>query len=71
MIHRVEKGGNYGWSIVEGRQPVNPISRSGRRRFCRPVFDLPHTKSATVTGGYVYRGKSSPSWPAPTSAATG
>ena len=33
MVHRVEKGGNYGWSAMEGPQPIKP-SRSGRRRSC-------------------------------------
>ena len=60
MVHRVEKGGNYGWSIVEGRQPVNTDMPVGPTPIRAPVFELPHTMSASVTGGYVYRGKKFP-----------
>jgi putative heme-binding domain-containing protein len=60
MIHRVERGGNYGWSIVEGRQPVNSDLPVGPTPIRAPVIELPHTMSASVTGGYVYRGKKFP-----------
>ncbi len=60
MVHRVEKGGNYGWSIVEGRQPVNTEMPVGPTPIRAPVFELPHTMSASVTGGYVYHGKKFP-----------
>jgi putative heme-binding domain-containing protein len=60
MVHHVEKGGNYGWSIVEGRQPVNTDMPVGPTPIRAPVFELPHTMSASVTGGYVYRGKKFP-----------
>ena len=29
MVHKIEKGGNYGWSITEGRQPVKPDQKIG------------------------------------------
>jgi putative heme-binding domain-containing protein len=60
MVHRVERGGNYGWSIVEGRQPVNTDMPVGPTPIRAPIFDLPHTMSASVTGGYIYRGKKFP-----------
>jgi len=28
-VHKVEKGGNYGWSIVEARQPIKPNQKIG------------------------------------------
>jgi putative heme-binding domain-containing protein len=59
-VHRVERGGNYGWSIMEGRQPVNTDLPVGPTPIRAPVFDLPHTMSASLTGGYVYRGKKFP-----------
>src|SRR5439155_3840603 len=60
MVHKVEKGGNYGWSIVEGRQPIKPNQKPGPTPIRPPMIELPHTIAASVTGGYVYRGKKFP-----------
>ncbi len=57
MIYRVKRGGNYGWSVMEGRQPVRPESRRGPTPILPPTLDFPHTEAASITGGYVYRGK--------------
>ncbi len=58
-IHRVEKGGNYGWSAMEGPQPIKP-DRVGPTPIHPPLIALPHTISCSVTGGRVYRGKKFP-----------
>jgi len=60
MVHRIEKGGNYGWSLVEARQTVNPDDAPGPTPIRPPVIELPHTDAASVTGGFVYRGKKLP-----------
>ena len=60
MVHKVEKGGNYGWSIVEGRQPIKPDQKVGPTPIRPPLIELPHTIAASVTGGYVYRGQKFP-----------
>lgn len=60
MVHKVEKGGNYGWSIMEGPQPIKPDQKPGPTPIRPPVIPLPHTISASVTGGFVYRGKKFP-----------
>jgi putative heme-binding domain-containing protein len=57
MVYRVRRGGNYGWSVMEGRQPVRPESRRGPTPILPPTLDFPHTEAASITGGYVYRGK--------------
>ncbi|HLJ93421.1 MAG TPA: PQQ-dependent sugar dehydrogenase [Gemmataceae bacterium] len=57
MVYRVQRGGNYGWSVMEGRQPVRPNSKRGPTPILPPVLDFPHTEAASITGGYVYRGK--------------
>ncbi len=57
MVHRVTKGGNYGWSIVEGRQPINTTFKQGPSQIIPPLVELPHSIAASVTGGFVYRGK--------------
>jgi putative heme-binding domain-containing protein len=56
MIYRVRRGGNYGWSVMEGRQAVRPESRRGPTPILPPALDFPHTEAASITGGYVYRG---------------
>jgi putative heme-binding domain-containing protein len=57
LIYRVERGGNYGWSVREGRQPVRPESRVGPTPILPPTVDHPHSEAASMTGGYVYRGR--------------
>ncbi|HJZ56557.1 MAG TPA: PQQ-dependent sugar dehydrogenase, partial [Gemmataceae bacterium] len=60
MVHRVEKGGNYGWSITEAHQPIKPNQKPGPTPIRPPMIELPHTIAASVTGGYVYCGKKLP-----------
>ncbi|MFO0915358.1 MAG: PQQ-dependent sugar dehydrogenase [Pirellulales bacterium] len=56
LVFRVERGGNYGWSIMEGQQPTNPEWPRGPTPILPPVADHPHTEAASITGGIVYRG---------------
>lgn len=60
LLYRVEKGGNYGWSIMEGSQPVRPAAERGPTPISPPFVQLPHSESASITGGIVYRGKQLP-----------
>jgi glucose/arabinose dehydrogenase len=60
MVYRVQKGGNYGWSVMEGRQPVKPNDKRGPTPILPPTVDFPHTEAASITGGFVYRGKKYP-----------
>ena len=57
MIYRVKSGGNYGWSVMEGPQPVRPESTRGPTPISPPAIALEHTEAASITGGVVYRGK--------------
>ena len=43
MVHKVEKGGNYGWSIMEGPQPIKPTQKIGPTPIRRAMIELPHT----------------------------
>jgi len=60
----VEKGGNYGWRLMEGficNPVVNPTCQD-TSGLLPPIWDYPHNgSSASITGGYVYRGTSIPS----------
>jgi putative heme-binding domain-containing protein len=57
MVYRVKRGGNYGWSVMEGPQAVRPQSKRGPTPILPPNLAFPHTEAASITGGYVYRGK--------------
>lgn len=60
MVYHVRKGGNYGWSVMEGPQPVRPESKRGPTPILPPALSFPHSEAASITGGYVYRGKRLP-----------
>lgn len=58
-------GINYGWRIFEGLScylppPSLPNCTPAPADYVPPIFDYPRTVGATVTGGYVYRGSSTP-----------
>ncbi len=60
-INIIEKGKNYGWRIMEGpicTPGVNPVCQ--RTGLTLPVYSYRHDKGASITGGYVYRGKNFP-----------
>lgn len=60
MIYRVESGGNYGWSIVEGPQPVDAAGQRGPTPILKPVASHSHTEARSITGGQVYYGERLP-----------
>jgi len=57
MVYRVERGGNYGWSIVEGPQSIKPNGKLGPTPILSPVVSHSHTEAASITGGSVYHGR--------------
>jgi putative heme-binding domain-containing protein len=57
MVYKIRKGGNYGWAIKEGPQSVRPDEKIGPTPILPPTVAFPHTEAASITGGYVYRGK--------------
>ncbi len=59
-IDLVEKGGNYGWKIMEGaicRPPTTGCTTAG---LIFPVKDYNRSLGYSVTGGYIYRGPRRP-----------
>ena len=60
MIYVIEKGGNYGWSVREGRHPFRPERPKGPTDFVDPIVDHSHTEFRSITGGYVYYGDDLP-----------
>jgi len=53
-------GGNYGWSIMEGPNPVHPDAKPGPTPIIPPLLALSHAEAASLTGGIVYHGKKLP-----------
>ena len=56
MIDKVKRGGNYGWSVMEGPQPVHVEGGRGPAPIVAPLKVHPHSEAASITGGYVYHG---------------
>lgn len=57
MVYRVVRGGNYGWSIVEGPQTIHASGKRGPTPIEPPLKSHPHSEAASITGGLVYHGK--------------
>ncbi|HUF60930.1 MAG TPA: PQQ-dependent sugar dehydrogenase [Verrucomicrobiales bacterium] len=57
LVYLAEPGGNYGWSIMEGSQPVLTELEPGPSPIRPPVMQHPHSEATSITGGYVYRGQ--------------
>jgi glucose/arabinose dehydrogenase len=58
-INVIEKGGNYGWRIMEGPEFLHPVPKPPKMNAA--IFQYHHENApASVTGGYVYRGKANP-----------
>jgi putative heme-binding domain-containing protein len=60
LILRVERGGNYGWSLYEGPQKIRNDIPLGPTPIRKPLLAYPHTDGQSVTGGVVYRGQRFP-----------
>ena len=55
-IDRIDKGGNYGWNVMEGNH-CYPASRVCiKKGLVPPLWEYPRSEGISVTGGYVYRG---------------
>lgn len=60
QIFLIERGGNYGWSVMEGNHPFRPERPRGPSPFLPPIVEHDHAEFRSITGGYVYRGKRLP-----------
>jgi uncharacterized repeat protein (TIGR03806 family) len=56
-VHKIEKGGNYGWSVMEGSHPFRPERKHGPTPILKPIMEHPHSDFRSLTGGFVYHGK--------------
>ena len=60
MVHRIVRGGNCGWPIMEGRVALRPEVKPGPTPIRPPVKDHSHTEANSVIGGPIYRGDKLP-----------
>ena len=71
MVHIIENGGNYGWSIKEGFHAFRPRQRKDLASpLSPPLAEYPHGPNQassgrmddgkSITGGHVYRGRDLP-----------
>jgi uncharacterized repeat protein (TIGR03806 family) len=56
----IEKGANYGWSVMEGSHPFYPNRKAGPTPFSKPAAEHPHSEARSLTGGIVYYGRKHP-----------
>ncbi|MGY8771583.1 MAG: PQQ-dependent sugar dehydrogenase [Pirellulales bacterium] len=64
----IEAGGNYGWSVREGKhafeRPDNRMADTNpvdpKVKMIEPIYEYHHNNGKSITGGYVYRGKKVP-----------
>jgi glucose/arabinose dehydrogenase len=71
MVHVIENGGNYGWSVNEAFHPFKPRQKAdAATKITKPIVEYPHGPKddpkrtdygQSITGGYVYRGTALPS----------
>jgi putative heme-binding domain-containing protein len=54
MIHRIDRGANYGWSVKEGSQNVKPISGLHSIPITPAIIEHDHVEARSITGGYFW-----------------
>lgn len=52
----IERGGNYGWNIVEGSLCLTPPSGCDSTGLISPIAEYDHSEGNAIIGGYVYAG---------------
>jgi uncharacterized repeat protein (TIGR03806 family) len=54
MVYLIQRGGNYGWSVMEGKHSFRPERKKGPGEFVPPIIEHPHSDFRSITGGYVW-----------------
>jgi glucose/arabinose dehydrogenase len=60
QAYLIEKGANYGWSVMEGSHPFYPHRKARPTPFRKPTVEHPHSEARSLTGGIVYYGSKFP-----------
>jgi glucose/arabinose dehydrogenase len=56
----IQKGGNYGWNIMEGFHCFNPPTGCNMNGLMLPIIEYSHSEGNAVIGGFVYQGSNIP-----------
>jgi glucose/arabinose dehydrogenase len=56
-VNIIEKGGNYGWKIMEANHCFDPEENCKTEGLILPISEYEHEEGISITGGFVYRGK--------------
>ncbi len=59
-IDIIQRGGNYGWNLREGKHDFAPNANGPRADLIEPIWEYDHETGKSITGGFVYRGKKVP-----------
>lgn len=59
-IDLIDRGGNYGWNIMEGAHCFNPPTDCNTAGLRLPIAEYSRSGGCSVTGGHVYRGRRLP-----------
>jgi glucose/arabinose dehydrogenase len=57
-VDLINKGGNYGWNIMEGGHCFNPPTGCSTAGLTLPIAEYSHAEGDAVIGGFVYHGSS-------------
>lgn len=57
-VNIIEKGGNYGWRIMEAAHCFDPEENCKTKGLKLPIAEYDHQTGISITGGFVYNGKS-------------
>jgi glucose/arabinose dehydrogenase len=56
----IEKGGDYGWNIMEGNHCYHPVDGCRTDGLILPQAEYGHNLGCSITGGFVYHGAAMP-----------
>ncbi len=54
MVYRIDRGANYGWSVMEGSQVVKEDGRRTSTPITPPIVEHTHLEARSITGGYFW-----------------
>ena len=69
-VNIVSRGGNYGWNRIEADSMFRAETEFATENDDSPVAIYGHQWGGSITGGYVYRGRSFRVWSVPISMGT-